>query len=500
VSKLIFLCIIGLGSGAAWSQDIALPDIGASADRLISPEQERRIGVGMMREFRAHDLVLEDPLVNDYLRGLGYRLVAQSERQDDNFTFFMVRSDDINAFAAPGGYVAVNVGLLHTAETESEVAAVLGHEIAHVSQRHLVRAVESMQKVSLPILLGMVGAAIAAQSAGNGDGTQAALISGLGLMQQKSINFTRDNEYEADRIGIHTLYRAGFDPDAMAGFFSRMRGATRVQGREQPEFLRTHPVTASRVSEAKNRASAIRQQPLPVAIQPQANERQFQLIRERAHVLNALRPNELVEFYRGQIAAHPNSSLEWARYGLGLAQWRSHQFAAALATLQALAQADPNNPLFELPLAEVETELQQAPSALKRLQRMTELYPGNRAVMLGYADQLIQTGTAANGALASGLLRDVLNRSGDDPAVQSAFARAAELSGQELRALEAHAEVALQTGQLIDAMAQLQRLLRNPKIDYYQRARVEARIAQLTPYILEIQRELGKTTPRVGRS
>lgn len=205
VLNRIFIAIIAFCAAlpSAFAGDIELPDIGASADRLASPDEESRYGESMLREFRRLNLVMEDPLVVDYLRSLGYRLVAQSEHQADDFTFFVVRSDEINAFAAPGGYIAVNVGLMHTMETESELAAVLGHEIAHISQRHLVRAWESMQKASLPIALAMIGAAIAAQGV-KGDGTEAALIGGMGLIQQQQINFTRDNEYEADRIGIHT--------------------------------------------------------------------------------------------------------------------------------------------------------------------------------------------------------------------------------------------------------------------------------------------------------
>lgn len=471
-----------------FSADVELPDIGASADRLLSPDEESRYGESMLREFRRQNLVLEDPLIADYLDALGYRLVAYSARQADDFTFFVVRSDDINAFAAPGGYIGVNVGLIYAFESESELGAVLAHEIAHISQRHLVRAWESMQKASLPIALAMIGAVIAAQGA-SGDGTEAALISGMGLMQQQSINFTRNNEYEADRIGIHTLHRAGFDAKAMATTFARMGRAMRANGREQPEFLRTHPVTLSRVTEAKDRAAAIEKEDVRPSDLEKPNEPRFRLMRERAHVLTAIAPAELIPEYQKRLLKAEPAMLQSLQYGLALAQLNGAQPKAALAILKKLAAAQISEPLFELPLAEAESASGDTAAALKRLDRLSKNFPGNRAVQIGYANELVRTGERANGSLASAVLRELLARNGEDPSVQQAYARASEVAGQELRALEAHAEVALLTGRPVDAMEQLRRLLERPRLDYYQRARVEARIQAITPWVLEVERQ-----------
>ncbi len=275
----------------AAAQNVELPDIGSSAGTVLSPDEERQYGLRMMYELRRVDLVLDDALVSDYIHTLGYRLVALSERPEQPFTFFVVRSNDINAFAAPGGFVGINVGLMHTAESESEVAAVLAHEVAHVTQRHLVRAYESMQKASLPIALAMIGAVLASRNS-SGDATEAALIGGMGLIQQQQINFTRHNEYEADRVGIFTLAKAGFDAEAMAGFFARMGRATRSNSAEMPEFLRTHPVTTARITEAKSRVETIRRDP-PAVAESAADESRFRLMRERAHVLTASEPSKL---------------------------------------------------------------------------------------------------------------------------------------------------------------------------------------------------------------
>lgn len=488
MKKYAAIIAFALSSPFALAQNVELPDIGSSAGSILSPDEEHRYGQRMLYELRRMDLILDDPLVTDYVHALGYRLVALSERPEQAFTFFVVRSNDINAFAAPGGFVGVNVGLMHTAESESEVAAVLAHEVAHVTQRHLVRAYESIQKASLPIALAMLGAILASRNS-SGDGTEAALIGGMGLLQQQQINFTRHNEYEADRIGISTLAKAGFDIEAMAGFFARMGRATRSNSStEMPEFLRTHPITASRVTEAKNRVESIRRDP-PAVSESAANESRFRLMRERAHVLTSNEPSKLIDFYRREMKNADAARLPSQRYGLAMALLRSGQATAAGKELAALLVDAPGEMAFLLPQAEARRLSGDAAGALQQLKALAELAPDHRAVQLAYAEALNAGGSKAGGEQAMAILRPILAKNGADPATQASFARACELAGEDSRALEAHAEVALYTGRPYDAMEQLKRLLERPKLDYYQRARVEARIAELTPYMLELERQ-----------
>lgn len=488
MKNLVAIIAFALTAPFAFAQNVELPDIGSSAGTILSPDEERRYGQRMLYELRRIDLVLDDALVSDYVHALGYRLVALSERPEQEFTFFVVRSNEINAFAAPGGYVGLNVGLMHTAENESEVAAVLAHEVAHVTQRHLVRAYESIQKASLPIALAMLGAIIASRNS-SGDGTEAALIGGMGLLQQQQINFTRHNEYEADRVGIFTLAKAGFDVEAMAGFFSRMGRATRSNNStEVPEFLRTHPITASRVTEAKNRVEAIRRDP-PVVTESGANEARFRLMRERAHVLTASEPAKLVDVYRRELKHVDAARAPSQRYGLAIALLRSGQAEDARKELDRLLLDDPGEIAFLLPHAQAQRLAGDAAGALQKLKALAEVAPDHRAVQLAYAEALNSLGTRESGQQAMGVLRPVLAKVGTDPTTQASFARACELAGEDARALEAHAEVALYTGRPYDAMEQLKRLLERPKLDYYQRARVEARIAELTPFMLELERQ-----------
>lgn len=469
---------------AAGQRAIELPDIGSSANSIITPEQERMIGADMYRSLRRGGMVLDDPQLADWIDTVGFRLAAQSDRPDLDYTFFLVRSPQINAFAAPGGFVGLNAGLVVTAESEDEVAAVVAHEIAHVTQRHIVRAVERMQTVSLPILLGTLGAVIAAQSAGSGDAAQAAMVGGTALMQQQAINFTRHNEYEADRIGIQTLARAGYDPQAMGTFFWRMQRALRSDGQAVPEFLRTHPVTTTRISEARNRAERITRHGPPDAIEPE----RFLLMRERARVLGGSESTQLVAFYRRAVDASSGEVPPHLRYGLGLSLTRAGRAAEAVTVLAGLAEAEPDSVIYALALAEAESQAGRTSDALARLERLNRKHVGNRAIGIAYGELLVASGRPEPAREAVEVLRPLVAGAPRNALLQLTFARASELSGDIVRAGEAHAEVAVIDGRFDDALGQLNALLRRADIDYYQRARIEARIAEVTPIALEQRR------------
>ena len=212
-------------------EDARLPDIGSSAGELLTPARQAEYGAMMLRELRNYGYLLEDPLVDEWLQTMGNRLGANSDRPEQRYTFFMLKDRQINAFATLGGYIGMNAGLVLTAEREDEVAAVLSHEIAHVTQQHVLRGVERAQRDQVPILLGMLAAIVAAQAAGgtsSAEASQAAIASAMALIQQNQINYTRSNESEADRLGIRTLSRSDYDVDAMAGFFERMAFAMRT--------------------------------------------------------------------------------------------------------------------------------------------------------------------------------------------------------------------------------------------------------------------------------
>ena len=501
--------IIALAFTTAAGAESQLPDFGSSAGSILTPQQERSLGRGMFRELRGQNLIQDDPVLNEYLENLGYRLVAVSEKPEEHFTFFIVNDPSINAFATPGGYVGMNVGLIEMAENESEIAAVLSHEIAHVTQRHLVRAYESLSKVALPIQLAMLGALLAASQGGSssGDAAQAVIVGGQALIQQQAINFTRDNEYEADRIGIHTLAKAGFQPDAMADFFNKMGHAVRKQGEAAPDFLMTHPVSTTRIAEAKSRAAKIPQSekdqdgpeyrpvvPSPLGLAavvsakaakaPPSDPPAFLLFRERVRVLSGADARTLTNHYEKAPDTPAN------RYGKAIALSFAGHMDESRELLEGLVERYPQNMTLQLALARAEADTGDAEAAGKRLDTLAEEHPGNRIVTQAQAEYLMLDGNREDARRAADLLRPLVAERYEDVSLQLAFARASEMAGDEVRAGEAHAEVALLSGRISDALWQLQGLIKRPDVDYYSRARIEARIQDVTPYALDQRKKM----------
>ncbi len=534
---------LALAVPLAQAQDTKLPDIGSSAGELLTPARQAEYGAMMLRELRNYGMLLEDPLVDEWLQTMGTRLGSNSAQPRQSYTFFMMGDRQINAFATLGGYIGVNAGLVLTAEREDEVAAVLSHEIAHVTQQHVLRGVERAQRDQIPILLGMLAAVVAAQQAGgnsSGDATMAAISSGMGLMQQRQINYTRSNESEADRLGIRTLARSGYDVDAMAGFFERMSASMRgnAGGYSVPDFLQTHPVNITRISEAKARAEQMKkdtvllttQTPtgvlkervdpadpalsdplvrrtnplLPSGMQFSVNtlsrgaSGQFDWARERLRVLSADTPGELSTEYQNLERSQKNGLTDPQQYGLALSRLRAGSAAQARDQLAGLLRSHPENLWLALALGEAESRAGQTAQANARFDALLRQHPGSRPVALTYADVLNQQGGREAGQRAQAMLRPMLSQSGNDPVFQQRFARASELAGDSVRASEAYAEAAFLNGRPEQALMQLQALKKQPELDYVGRARVDARIESITPTVLEMRRQ-GINDPELER-
>jgi len=508
----------GLTADSARAQDGALPDMGSSANELLSPQEESKYGAYMLYELRRRGYVLDDPLLDDWLDGMGHRLAAASDRPEQDFSFFMMRDRQINAFATLGGYVGVNAGLVLTAEAEDEVAGVLAHEISHVTQKHMLRAVERAKQDRLPIMLATLGVILAAQQGGkdggrrgNGDAVQAAVIGGQALAVQRQIDYTRSSESEADRIGIQTLYRAGYDPEGIADFFERMDRATRgnAGGYQVPDFLQTHPVTTTRLSEARDRARRLSQQPrqitdaggvslnplLPVGLSTAGGRsvpvptRMFAWARERLRVLSSDTPAAAQKELQALVAAAGSKATDAQRYGLALAKIQAGHPAESEADLQALAKRNPDNLWIDIALAEAAHSAKNELLARERYEALLRRHPGERSVGLSYAAALNAIGTPEAGRRAQSVLRPLLASSAYDPVFQKNLGRASELAGDLPRAGEAYAEAAYLNGRAEDALNQLAALLKRGDLQYVQRARIEARIAAITPDALEMRRQ-----------
>jgi predicted Zn-dependent protease len=516
-SLLVALLTAGLSFTAGAQQRVNLPDLGSSADALISPQEASRYGASMLHQMRSMHMVLDDPQVHQYLNDIGYRLVAASSDPQQKFTFFVVRSAEINAFAAPGGFIGVNAGLIDLTRSESELAAVMAHEIGHIAQHHLQRAFEASKKDAPLMALIMLGAIAAGTSGRNsGDAGMAVLASGQGLLAQRQINFTRSDEAEADRVGIQTLARAGYDPEAMANFFQRMEDTLRPGsgGGSVPELLQTHPVTAERISDAKARARMLEDEarknalprisnsqlvnstvPVPYVknpadlVPPQGNGDKatlyYRLMRERVRVL-AGDANKLLDYYTGNFPrkGFDNTS---NRYGYALALVRSGQPDKAILQLAPLLKRHPDNLPLKLAMANARFQAGQHKAAFASYAAMHALAPDNRAVALAYAQDLTLAGTQKQARQAETMLRPLLDDS-DDPALYTAYARASEKAGLKVRSGEAFAYASYLSGRPFDAMQQFRRMLRRPDLNYYQRARINAHIAELTPLLMELRK------------
>lgn len=530
------LTVTCVSLAGAQENGVRLPDIGSSAASALSPEELKDYGASMLHEMRLYNYVLDDPLINDFLSGLGYRLVSVSDRPDLEFTFFVVRDNGINAFAAPGGYIGVNVGLIIAMNSEDELAAVIAHEIAHVTQQHLLRAFEDSKKSTLPIALAMLGALVA--TAGRSDDAgQAALMSGISLIQQRAINFTRYDEIEADRVGIQSLSRAGYDPLAMAETFATMQRVMRVNGIDIPEFLRTHPVDVNRIADAKARAENLghgyqptqtrthlssrlpqnigdsdSDQPLDLSIPATrlggtatsksdipTESSYFELMRERSRILNADSANSMLRYYTDELKRDPDANTTAIRYGHALSLTLARQPKTAVNEFAELIAEFPGSSVFELGMAEAEDQAGMKAAAFKRYERLSKDFPGNRAIALAYTDALLSGSDVKSAQIAQDLIRPLLVRYPEDPELQRSFARANELAGDKVRAAEAYAEWAYLNGRAEDALTQLKTLSSMPDLTYYQRARVDARITAMTPIVLDIRkRERRESDPDGG--
>ncbi|MSQ98414.1 MAG: M48 family peptidase [Xanthomonadales bacterium] len=472
--------VVSLAS-VAQTERVSLPDMGASADTIISRKEEEDYARALLRQMRAYEVLNEDPLVAGYFQDMGYRLVANSDRPNKSFTFAVVDLPVVNAFAAPGGVVVLYSGLILAADNESEVAAVLSHEIAHITQQHMERAIESAKSMTIPLLLAMVGLVLA--GGGSGEAIQGALMGGSAAAQQAQIYFTRQNEIEADRIGMQTLYQAGYDPRGMGEFFEKLGRITRPMGEGPPEFLRTHPVTVSRIAEADNRAQNL---PSPAP----SDGRDFYLIQARIRALAEAHPEKALEYFRfrSERADITETQQEALDYGIAIALQRKGEFGESREILNSLMSRAPHL-AFELQIAALDLESGKISAAVERLAGLYQSFPGNHAISIAYCDALLRDSKPGSAETASTILRQQLLTHPDDPTLFVLYAGASNNAGNAVRAKEAIAESYYQRGSTQEAITQLQALVNSEDLDYYERARISARLNELQIELVKLDIE-----------
>jgi beta-barrel assembly-enhancing protease len=455
-----------------------LPDFGDSSGSLISPTQEMELGAEFMRSVRAQATLVTDPDIEGYITQLGDRLVASSDAPSYPFTFFVVDNSAINAFAGPGGYIGIHTGLILAAENESELAGVMAHEIAHVTQRHLLRAYESASQMSLPTAAGMLAAILLGVAGSNPEAGIAAMSAVQGANIQHQLNFTRANEMEADRIGIQTLAHSGIDPYGMPSFFERLQQSTRLYGNNYPDFLLTHPVTTDRIAEAMSRAESF-------GHSKEIDTLDFRLIRARLRVLQADNPQDALEYFKPLVTKSDAGPAE--HYGLALAYWRNNDYAAAKKQLQALMNKDPDRKIYRSTMARLELDSGQTDQALKLYQDTLKLYPGDLVVGQYYTSALIQAGQAAEAReQALKMLRDKHART---PEIYELWAKAASVAGPAWETHVASAEAYYLYGNLRFAIDQLNKALQYKGLSDYEQARIEARLKEFKQMLRDIEQK-----------
>lgn len=455
------LTLISASFSLAATAAINLPDIGNPADQFLTPEKEKKLGLTLLRRLRKANYIIDDPLLDTYINSLGDRVLTGVSGAAGHYTFFILRDSRINAFAAPGGFIGINAGLILATQSEDELASVLAHEIAHVQQRHAARAMEASKNVNI----GTAAALIAAILIGGSDSQagEAAIYAGLAGSSQYQINFTRENEHEADRIGIDILAKAGFEPRGMVGFFKILQKILGQDPSTQIEYLRTHPISTTRVAEAQDRAKSLRRR---------GNNRlsDYRYAVTRTHTLLKKEDPEK------SLAALKNNTSLAAGYARALNLHTLGRNKSASLQYKKLLKQQPENLWFRLGHNKVLADLGQKKAALHDYQKLAQLYPNDYALQADYTTMYIQTGQYQKAlAMANQLLRQQPQK----PWVYHLLGKTYALSKNQAAATEVTAEYHFLQGDFQQAILLLERILKGKNINGTQRQRISERKKQI---------------------
>jgi len=488
--KLVSIAALAMAATlavVAAADDIQLPDMGSPADAILSKTTEAQIGRAIMQDIRNSGKIVEDPQITEYINEIGHRIAVQANDGDYNFSFFVVDDTRINAFALPGGFIGVHTGLIEASRNEDELAGVLAHEVAHVTQRHIARAVHASSRQSILSTALMLGAMILGAAGGDADVVQAGMVVAQGSAAQQQINFTRSNEYEADRIGIRALAEAGFDPHGMDSFFEVLsRQETTSPDLRVPEFLRTHPVTTARISEAKSRAA-------DYARVDTEDSPSYGVARARILVDSYDTPELAVEYFERRDYAEQS---DFERYGRAVAYQRAGRQLDSNRIFSELAAKDQKVIAYHIGLAQTQLALEDYAASEATFSRAVELFPRNVPLVIHYADALLQVGAATK---AHAILLDLMNNVPPTPEQVRLIARAANEAGDIAESLYYMSEFRLMTGDLIGGISFLRQALALPELQEIQRIRFEARIDFIREYMSEEQlKQLQRARPQTS--
>ena len=472
--QLLLLLVLILPISRAGSNE--LPDMGSSINKLLPLNVEQELGDNYIRFLRQQLPIIDDPQVRTYINNLGFRLVASNEdAKNRQFYFFVINDPAINAFAMPGGYIGINSGLIQNAENESELAGVVAHEIAHVTQRHIARRLEQQSQLSMPMMLAALGSILIMTK--NAEAGIAALTGVQAGATQVIINHTRTNESEADRIGIVTLADAGFDPTGMATFFEKLLQLSRYSGKRLA-FLSTHPLSQNRITESRDRARE-----LPV--QRRGDDVNFSLVRERLASLLVQDYNSTKRIYENKLAKYQHKNVPVSlKFGYALILSKLGHFSEAEEILGDLSKHDPDNLFFSLALAETYIADNKPRIAIDMLKEPYRLNPGSDSITLIYARALLEDKQVKK---ALDILYEHLPKIEKEPSIYELIAEAQSKEGLYKEVHESTGMYLYYSGDLQGALAQFKMSMNGRSNDPYFNSRLLARIRKVQREILEMR-------------
>jgi len=451
-----------------------LPDMGSSINKIMPLNLEQQLGDYYIRVLRQQLPIVDDPQIRDYINELGFKLVAANEdAKNRQFYFFVINDPSINAFAMPGGYIAVHSGLIHNAETESELAGVMAHEIAHVTQRHLARRIEQQQQLSIPAMIAMLGSVLVMTK--NPEAGIAALTTVQAGASQIIINHTRSNESEADRIGIASMVSAGFNPSGMVSFFEKMLQLSRYSG-ERLAFLSSHPLSQQRITESRDRARNLKND-------NKDNNFNFNLFKERLASFLPKDHNPVKRAYENKLAPYQLNQRPLAtEFGYALTLKHLSQYKKSKAILKRLAEQHPSSLYFTLALAESEIASNNPSAAINVLEDLIKLNPGNDAITMTYARALIEDKQVKK---ALDILYAHLPSVEKEPSMYEIIAEAQSKDGLFKEVHESTGLYLYHSGDLHGALAQYKMSMNGRSDDPFFNSRLLARIRDVQREILE---------------
>lgn len=382
IRLFIFLsALLTLAPSATLAKGNDIPGFGEG--NVVSLNQEYYLGRAWLMSFRRQAPILDDAILQDYVESLIYRLVETSQLRERRLEIVLVENKSINAFAVPGGVVGIHTGLIAKAETEAQFTSVLTHELAHLSQRHFSRGLEAQKKSSAASMAGLLGGLVLI-AAGSPDAGIAGVMGGQAAARDSQLRYSRLHEKEADRIGMQNQAAAGLDPGGAAGMFSVMQAASRNYGSRPPEFLLSHPLTETRIADAKNRAATYPKrmyQDNPL----------FQLMRARV-VLSFIEDDDVAVADFRQRRAKGGKQAVASQYGLILALTRTGGFAEARELLRPMRDFAPHNIVYLVAEADINTAAEEYEVAISQLQEGLALSPGNHPLTMSLANAYFKGG------------------------------------------------------------------------------------------------------------